>query len=92
LRNQEFREISWALPDQWVTLPIRYDRNAPQKRHGYARVSTYRQTLDIQLEQLRSTGCAKIYREEVTGARSDRRELLKMLKALPWRRGDGDAH
>ena len=49
---------------------------------GYARVSTYGQTLDAQLEQLRSAGCTKIYREKVTGARADRRELLKMLKAL----------
>lgn len=49
---------------------------------GYARVSTYGQTLDAQLEQLRAAGCAKIYREKVTGARPDRRELLKLLKAL----------
>jgi DNA invertase Pin-like site-specific DNA recombinase len=49
---------------------------------GYARVSTYGQTLDAQLEQLRGAGCTKIYREKVTGAHSDRRELLKMLHAL----------
>ena len=55
----------------------------PQNRSpGYARVSTYAQTLDIQLEQLRGAGCTKIYREKVTGAHSDRRELLKMLAAL----------
>src|SRR4051795_9831913 len=55
----------------------------PQNRGlGYARVSTYGQTLDAQLEQLRGAGCTKIFREKVTGARSDRRELLKMLKAL----------
>ena len=56
----------------------------PQNRRlGYARVSTYGQTLDSQLEQLRKAGCtAKIYREKVTGAHNDRRELLKMLKAL----------
>ena len=41
-----------------------------------------RQTLDAQLEQLRGAGCTKIYREKVTGAHSDRRELLKMLAAL----------
>jgi DNA invertase Pin-like site-specific DNA recombinase len=40
------------------------------------------QTLDSQLEQLRGIGCTKIYREKVTGAHNDRRELLKMLKAL----------
>src|ERR1700694_4894425 len=55
----------------------------PQKRRlGYARVSTYGQTLDAQLEQLRADGCAKIFRGKVTGKRADRRELLKLLKAI----------
>jgi DNA invertase Pin-like site-specific DNA recombinase len=58
------------------------DKN-PQKRPlGYARVSTYGQTLDAQLAQLRKEGCAKIYREKSGGARPDRRELLRLLKAL----------
>ncbi len=34
------------------------------------------------MTQLREAGCAKIYREKATGARADRRELLKLLKAL----------
>ena len=50
--------------------------------YGYARVSTTGQTLDAQLKQLRSEGCAKIYREKQSGARADRRELLKLLKAV----------
>ena len=55
----------------------------PQNRPiGYARVSTVGQTLDSQLEQLRGAGCTKIYREKVTGARADRRQLLDMLKHL----------
>jgi DNA invertase Pin-like site-specific DNA recombinase len=55
----------------------------PQNRLiGYARVSTYGQTLDAQLDQLRGAGCTKIYREKVTGARADRRELLAMLRHL----------
>jgi DNA invertase Pin-like site-specific DNA recombinase len=57
----------------------------PHKRHlGYARVSTYGQTLDTQLEQLRAAGCSSrnIYREKVTGARADRRELLRLLRGL----------
>jgi DNA invertase Pin-like site-specific DNA recombinase len=57
----------------------------PEKRLiGYARVSTYAQTLDSQLEQLRAAGCTSryIYREKVTGARPDRRELLRMLGRL----------
>src|ERR1700736_1439990 len=55
----------------------------PQNRLiGYAGVSIYGQTLDAQLEQLRAAGCTKIYREKVTGARADRRELLKLLEVL----------
>src|SRR5947208_11458290 len=57
----------------------------PEKRLiGYARVSTYGQTLDSQLEQLRAAGCSSrtIYREKVTGARADGRELNQMLGKL----------
>src|SRR5215204_4938414 len=51
---------------------------------GYARVSTYGQTLDTQLDQLRAAGCSSrnIYREKVTGVQADRRELLRMLDPL----------
>jgi DNA invertase Pin-like site-specific DNA recombinase len=57
----------------------------PQNRRiGYARVSTYGQTLDARLEQLRAAGRSSrnIYREKVTGARADRRELNRMLGKL----------
>jgi DNA invertase Pin-like site-specific DNA recombinase len=55
---------------------------------GYARVSTYGQTLDSQLDQLRKAGCrnGNIYREKAMGARADRRELNRMLGKL----GPGD--
>lgn len=52
------------------------------RRLGYARVSTYGQTLDVQLEQLKAEGCTKVYREKASGAQPDRRELLSMLKHL----------
>ena len=57
----------------------------PEKRLlGYARVSTYGQTLDSQLDQLRKAGCSSrnIFREKVTGARADRRELNRLLGKL----------
>jgi DNA invertase Pin-like site-specific DNA recombinase len=81
----DFRAFSLSQPHQWVTVCIRYDRNPSRKRLiGYARVSTYGQTLDSQLEQLRAVGCVSrnIYREKVTGARADRRELNRMLDEL----------
>src|SRR5947209_18373075 len=55
----------------------------PKTRHlGYARVSTYGQTLEAQLAQLKAQGCSRIYREKASGAQPDRRELLKLLKAI----------
>ena len=53
---------------------------------GYARVSTNGQTLAAQNAQLAAAGCAKVYAEKVSGARSDRAELAKLLKRLE--RGD----
>ena len=58
------------------------EKNPQNRPVGYARVSSYGQTLDAQLEQLKAAGCGRVYREKVTGVRADRRELLKMLKAL----------
>jgi DNA invertase Pin-like site-specific DNA recombinase len=58
------------------------ETHAQNRRLGYARVSTYGQTLDAQLEQLSASGCEKVYREKASGARADRRELLRLLKTL----------
>ncbi len=49
---------------------------------GYARVSTSGQTLNAQLEQLVAAGCDQVFKETVSGARSDRPELKKALEAL----------
>jgi DNA invertase Pin-like site-specific DNA recombinase len=54
--------------------------------YGYARVSTDGQTLASQDAQLHAAGCAKVYSEKVSGARSDRPELAKLIRRL----GDGD--
>ena len=49
---------------------------------GYARVSTEDQTLELQRTELQSKGCTKIFAEKISGARSDRPQLAKLLKAL----------
>jgi DNA invertase Pin-like site-specific DNA recombinase len=50
--------------------------------YGYARVSTDGQTLASQDAQLHAAGCAKVYGEKVSGAKTDRPELAKVLKRL----------
>ena len=54
--------------------------------YGYARVSTDGQSLASQDAQLHAAGCAKVYSEKISGARSNRPELAKLLKRI----GDGD--
>jgi DNA invertase Pin-like site-specific DNA recombinase len=49
---------------------------------GYARVSTDGQTLDAQQAALHEAGCAKVYAEKVSGAKTDRQQLAKALAAL----------
>jgi len=50
--------------------------------YGYARVSTDGQSLASQNAELHAAGCAKVYAEKISGARSDRPELAKALKRL----------
>jgi DNA invertase Pin-like site-specific DNA recombinase len=54
--------------------------------YGYARVSTEGQSLDAQLAQLRAAGCTKVFREKISGARTDRAQLERLMKIL----GPGD--
>jgi DNA invertase Pin-like site-specific DNA recombinase len=49
---------------------------------GYARVSTNGQDLAGQIAELQAAGCGKIYREKISGARTDRQELRKLLRAI----------
>jgi DNA invertase Pin-like site-specific DNA recombinase len=49
---------------------------------GYARVSTNGKDLSAQVAELHAAGCVKIYREKASGAKSDRPELAKLLRAI----------
>jgi len=51
---------------------------------GYARVSTIGQNLDAQLKAL--SGCEKVFREKISGAKDDRPELQALLEFV--REGD----
>ena len=54
--------------------------------YGYARVSSDGQSLDAQLDELKFAGCERVFQEKISGARSDRRELAKLMVKL----GEGD--
>ena len=49
---------------------------------GYARVSTRDQDLTLQHEALRAAGCTKVFAEKRSGARSDRPQLARLLRAV----------
>src|SRR5215470_9991456 len=49
---------------------------------GYARVSTRDQNLAAQDAELMAAGCAKVFKEKVSGAKIDRPELAKVIRRL----------
>jgi len=50
--------------------------------YGYARVSTNGQDLAVQEAELMAAGCAKVFKEKVSGAKTDRAELAKLIRRL----------
>ena len=50
--------------------------------YGYARVSTRDQDLAAQDAELRAAGCAKVFKEKASGAKTDRPELAKVIRRL----------
>ena len=49
---------------------------------GYARVSARDQDLAGQVADLEAAGCVKVYREKISGAKTDRPELGKLMRRL----------
>jgi DNA invertase Pin-like site-specific DNA recombinase len=50
--------------------------------YGYARVSTNGQDLVAQEIELRAAGAVKVFKEKVSGAKTDRAELAKVIRRL----------
>src|SRR5437879_597178 len=50
--------------------------------YGYARVSTRDQDVCLQVGELTAAGCAKVFKEKASGARTDRPELAKVIRRL----------
>ena len=61
------------------------DTHLVKRLIGYVRVSTYGQTFDSQLEQLRKAGCKSrnIYKEKVTGGGPTGESFCGCCAALP---------
>jgi DNA invertase Pin-like site-specific DNA recombinase len=50
--------------------------------YGYARVSTDSQSLTAQIAQLKAANCERIFQEKASGAKSDRKQLAKLMAHL----------
>ena len=50
--------------------------------YGYARVSTDGQSVDAQVRQLKAAGARQVLREVASGAKTDRRQLRRVLDQL----------
>lgn len=50
--------------------------------YGYARVSTGGQSYEAQEAQLKAAGCERVFAETASGAKTDRKQLAKVLSTL----------
>jgi DNA invertase Pin-like site-specific DNA recombinase len=55
---------------------------ADMAHYEYARVSTDGQSLTAQLAELKVAKCEKIFQEKISGARSDRKQLTRLMAVL----------
>lgn len=72
-------------PSLPLNIPEQPEVIAGQKV-GYARVSSFEQNLDRQLDQLRAAGASQIYKEKISSSTRHRPQLEEVLRYL--RKGD----
>jgi DNA invertase Pin-like site-specific DNA recombinase len=58
------------------------EREGDMAVYGYGRVSTDGQSLYAQLAELKAARCEKIFQEKISGARSDRKQLTRLMAVL----------
>src|SRR5260370_6699008 len=58
------------------------EREGDVTAYGYGRVRTDGQFLSAQLDELKAAKCTKIFQEKVSGARSDRKQLTRLMAVL----------
>jgi DNA invertase Pin-like site-specific DNA recombinase len=49
---------------------------------GYGRVSTDGQSLSAQVAELKAAGCVEIFQEKISGAKTDRKQLARLIARL----------
>ena len=66
----------------YVVHIIRAKMESDMTVYGYVRVSTDGQSLSAQLAELKAANCAKVFQEKISGARSDRKQLTRLMAVL----------
>ncbi len=89
LRRMSFLEMQHLMLKSFRFIPAKVGctsespfRVGKWQNWATRRVSTNGQDLAAQVAELWAKGCAKVYREKVSGAKTERPELTKLLRAL----------
>jgi DNA invertase Pin-like site-specific DNA recombinase len=76
------QKFAATISTSYVVRNLRAKRKCKMAIFGYSRVSTDGQSLEAQISALRAAGCEKVFREKISGAHADRKELRRLLAGL----------